>query len=201
MSVIIAHLSHLFMQVVLPWLERYLFNTAVKQVSQKTLDSTSLNFEKPNLLLVFISVLFLNGLNFIIAHLYTNGKIVPVISTIIVSAVTAFFLLRGFFSPRSKRERRVLLVIMLFFLSLYLVCYTVYDIKWLALISKLVLEVVLCWAVMLSELHRLNKAQSLVVDKIMSALKIDPEKRVGKIIEKYGKIADESLCAIAREKE
>ena len=203
-SIIIRTLLRVFRPLLkwfLPWSQRFLFGSAVKKVSKGALNSSPLNFSQPNLLLVGLSVVGLNGLHFLMILLYTDEKVVPLISAVVVTGVTAFFLLRGILCPHTRRERVVLLVVLGVFFGIFLLCFLVLNLAWLAFVSNLVLEVVLCFAVMLAELHRLNKIQTKAANSLMRRLGVKPESRIGKLLFKFGEVADSGLHAFDDEDE
>jgi len=168
--------------IALPWLRRLLFSSVVKQAGSGALKKAPLGFHAPNLIVTFFSIIVINGINFVITLWFSDDILVSLISTGSVTAVTAFFLLRGFFCPHTKKERVILLSVLLVFFGLFVFFRVVIDIPWLALVLKLTLEVIFCFAVMLSELHRLNKAQGKAIDAAMRTFKISPEGFIGKWI-------------------
>ena len=143
-----------------------------------------LEFHAPNMFVTLLSVCGINGLNFLIMIFYMDSVVLPLISAGSVTAVTAFFLLRGFFCPHTRRERTVLLVALLVFFGLFVVCLLVIDIWWLALASKLILEVMLCSAVMLVEMRRVSNVQSKAVGAFMKKLNISQGSWFGKRLKK-----------------
>ena len=178
----ISNLWGKLLVIALPWLQRFLFNTAVKRASRGALKKAPVNFYAPNLIVALISVLVINGINFSITLWFTDSVAVSLISAGSVTLVTAFFLLRGFFCEHTKRERVILLIVLAISFGLFVLFRVVIEIPWLALVIKLTLEVIFCFAVMLSELNRLNTAQSKAIDVIMKKLRISPDKFIGKMI-------------------
>jgi len=171
--------------ILLPWLRRYLFNSLVKKAGRGALNKAPLNFHAPNLIVTGISVFVINGMNFALTLWFAEGVLLSLISAGLVTVVTAFFLLRGFFCPHTRRERIVLLIVLLIVFALFVIFRVVIDIPWIALVIKLSLEVIFCFAVMLSELRRLNAAQSKAVNITTRALGISPDGFFGKIIMRF----------------
>ena len=171
--------------IALPWLRGFFFRSAVKKAGKGVLKKAPLSFHAPNLIVTFISVCFINGINFMITLWLSDGVVMSLISTGSVTVVTAFFLLRGFFCPHTRRERVVLLLILLFCFGLFVLFRVVFDISWLALVTKLTLEVILCFSVMLSELRRLNQAQGKAVEIAIKTLKTSPEGFLGKTLIRF----------------
>ena len=169
----------------LPWLRGFVFKFFVKRAGRTALKKAPLSFHAPNLIVTFISVCVINGINFLITLWLSDGLVLSLISTGSVTAVTAFFLLRGFFCPHTKRERVVLLILLLVIFSLFVLFRVLVGNSWLALVLKLALEVIFCFAVMLSELRRLNRAQGKAVNVVMKSLRISPEKFIGKTITRF----------------
>ena len=185
MWVLITHAFARLLGVILPWLPRYVFSSLVKKASKGALKKAPLRFQTPNFLVSIIAVCGINGLNFVVMLFLTDSKMLWLISAGSVTVVTAFFLLRGFFCSHTMKERATLLSALVLFFGLFVVCLFVWDIVWLALVAKLTLEVILCFAVMLVELRKLNRTQSRVVEAIMKKLRISPDKPVGKGILKF----------------
>jgi len=181
----ISNLWGKLLVIALPWLQRFLFNTAVKRASRGALKKTPLNFYAPNLIVALFSVLVINGIHFSITLWFTDSVAVSLISAGSVTLVTAFFLLRGFFCDHTKRERVILLILLIISFGMFVFFRVVIDIPWLALVIKLTMEVIFCFAVMLSELNRLNTAQSKAIDVIMKKLRISPDKFIGKMIIRF----------------
>ena len=178
--------------MLLPWLQRMLFSTAIKKAGKGALNKAPLEFHAPNMFVSLIAVCGINGLNFMIMIFHMDGVILPLISAGSVTAVTAFFLLRGFFCPHTHRERVVLLAALVVFFGLFVTCLFVLDIWWLALVAKLILEVTLCSAVMLVELRRVSSVQSKAVGAFMRKLKISQGSWIGK---KLIKLSDSERVA------
>ena len=181
-------LSKLWSQLlllVMPWLRRFVFNHIVKRAGKGALNKAPLSFHAPNLIVTGISVCVINGINFFITLWFTDSAAISLISAGSVTAVTAFFLLRGFFCPHTKRERVVLLFILLLCFGMFVLFRVVFDISWLALVTKLTLEVILCFSVMLSELRRLNQAQGKAVEIAIKTLKTSPEGFLGKTLIRF----------------
>jgi len=168
--------------LLIPGMQKALFGSLVKKAGKGVLKTTPLRFHAPNLLVTAITVCGINGLNFIFMIFLTDSKLLSLISAFIVSSVTAFFLLRGFFYQPTKRERITLLIMLLLFFVLFVEFLFVLEIVWLALVAKFILEVILCFAVMLAEVRRLSQTQSRAVSAVMRKLKIAPEKAVGRFI-------------------
>jgi len=181
--------------LVLPWLRGFVLKFFIKKAGKTALKKAPLSFYAPNLIVAFISVCVINGVNFIITLWLSDGLIFSLISTGSVTVITAFFLLHGFFCPHTRRERVVLLILLLVIFGLFILFRVVIGITWLALVLKLALEVIFAFAVMLSELRRLNRAQGKAVDVVMKSLRISPDKFIGKTILRFFapkvKIADE----------
>jgi len=171
--------------VALPWLQRFIFNSVVKKASKGALKKTPLSFYAPNIIASLICVLLVNGVHFTVTLWFTDGVAVSLISAGSVTLITAFFLLRGFFCEHTKRERIILLCVLFVFFGLFVVFQVVVKITWLALVIKLTLEVIFCFAVMLSELNQLDRAQSKVIMTAMKKLRISPDKFIGKMILKF----------------
>ena len=169
----------------LPWLRGFFFKFFIKRAGRRALRTAPLSFHVPNLIVTIISVCVINGINFIITLWLSDGLVLSLISTGSVTVITAFFLLRGFFCPHTRRERIVLLILLLVIFGLFVVFKVVVGISWLALVLKLALEVIFCFAVMLSELRRLNHAQGKAIDVVMKSLKISPDKFIGKNIIRF----------------
>jgi len=187
-SLIIQPITKLWSQlllIALPWLQRFLFNSAVKKASSGALKKTPLSFYAPNLIATAICVCLINGVHFAITLWFTDGVAVSLISAGSVTLVTAFFLLRGFFCEHTKRERTILFIVLIVFFGLFVLFRVYIDIPWLALVVKLTLEVIFCFAVMLSELRRLNHAQTKAVEATMRKLRISPEGFIGKMIVRF----------------
>ena len=166
--------------LIIPWVQYMLFSTAVKKAGRGLLSKTPLGIDATNLLVTGLTVCSVNGLNFLIMLFYTDSQILPLISAGSVTAVTAFFLLKGFYCPRTQRERSILLAALLIFFGLFVFCLFILDVWWLALTAKLTLEVVLCFAVMQTELRRARIIQSKAVCAIMQKLKISRGGLLGK---------------------
>ena len=179
----------------LPWLRGYFIRFFIKRAGRSALKKAPLSFHMPNLIVTFISVCVINGINFIITLWLSDGMIFSLISTGCVTVITAFFILRGFFCPHTRRERVVLLILLLVVFGLFVLFRVVIGITWLALVLKLALEVIFAFAVMLSELRRLNQAQGKAVEVVMKSFKISPEKIIGRTITRFfapkTKIADD----------
>ena len=169
----------------LPWLRGYVFRFTVKRTGRQALKVAPLSFHAPNLIVTIISVCVINGINFLVTLWLSDDIKLSLITTGCVTVVTAFFLLRGFFCPHTRRERAVLLVLLIVIFGLFVLFRAVIGITWLALILKLILEVIFCFAVMLSELRRLNRAQGKAVDVVMKSLKIKPDGFAGKFITRF----------------
>ena len=171
--------------LVLPWLRRFIFNHLIKRASRGALKKAPLSFHVPNLIVAGIAFCVINGINFFITLWFTDSVAVSLISAGSVTAVTAFFLLRGFFCPHTRRERTVLLMILLVFFGLFCFFRVVIDIPWIALVTKLTMEVIFCFAVMMSEVNRLNKAQGIAINVTLRTLRISPEGFIGRMILKF----------------
>jgi len=171
--------------IALPWLRRFMFSSVVKKAGRGVLFKAPLKFHVPNLLVTGITVCIINVINFLITLWYTDGFMLSLLSAGGVTAVTAFFLLRGIFCPHTKRERIVLLLVLLAFFGLFVVFLVVFEIAWLALVLKLMLEVIFCSAVMLVEMRRMNYAQSKAIDVAMRKLRISPDRPIGKFITRF----------------
>jgi len=171
--------------IALPWLRRWLFGHFVKKAGKGVLNKAPLKFYAPNLLVTAITVCVINAINFLVTLWYADGVMISLLSAGGVTAVTAFFLLRGIFCSHTQRERIVLLLALLAFFGLFVVFLVVIEIAWLALVLKLLLEVIFCSAVMLVELRLMNQAQSKAVDVAMKKLRISPDGRIGKLIIRF----------------
>jgi len=182
MWALLAKISSNTLGLLIPWVGRFLFGSVVKKAGKGVLNKAPLDFHAPNLLVTGITVLAINGLNFFVMLFLTDSKWLSLISAGSVTAVTAFFLLRGFFCEHTRRERIALLAALLVFFAMFVVFLFVIEIVWLALVAKLTLEVILCFAVMLAEINRVNRTQAKVVLGIMRKLRISPRKPVGKFI-------------------
>jgi len=185
MWLLITHTFGRLIGLIIPWLPRYLFSSLVKKAGKGALKKSPLSFASPNFLVSIIAVCGINGLNFVVMLFLTDSKMLWLISAGSVTVVTAFFLFRGFFCSHTRRERVILLAALLVFFGLFIVCLFVLDIVWLALVAKLTLEVILCFAVMLAELRKLNQTQSKVVEVIMKKLRISPDKLLGRGILRF----------------
>lgn len=182
MGAFLTHLINSVIALIVPGLGKFAFGSVVKKAGTGVLNKAPLDLHAPNLLVSTISVLAINGLNFFVMLFLTDSNLLSMISAGSVTVVTAFFLLRGFFSPRTKRERITLLIALIVFFGLFVFFLLVAKIVWLALVAKLTLEVILCFAVMSAELNRLNKTQAKVFLTIMRKLRISPRKPLGKLI-------------------
>jgi len=188
-SLLVQPFSKLWSKLLLlaiPWLRRWLFGRVVKTAGKGALKKAPLGFHAPNLIVTGISICVINGINLLVSLLYSDGIMISLISAGSVTAVTAFFLLRGVFCPHTKRERIVLLSVLIVFFLLFLVFLLIVEVPWLAFVFKLTLEVIFCSAVMLVELNRLNRAQSRAVDAAMKALKVSRDGRIGKLFMRFG---------------
>ena len=182
MWALLTRLSGKSLGLFIPWVGNLLFGSVVKKAGKGVLNKAPLDFYAPNLLVTGITVLAINGLNLFVMLFLTDSKWLSLISAGSVTAVTAFFLLRGFFREHTRRERTALLAALLVFFVLFVVFLFIIDIVWLALVAKLTLEVILCFAVMLAEINRMNRTQAKVVVAIMRKLRISPRKPIGKFI-------------------
>jgi len=182
MWALLAQISSKTLGLFIPWVGRFLFGSMVKKAGKGVLKKAPLGFYSPNLLVTGVSVLAINGLNFFVMLFLTDSKWLSLISAASVTAVTAFFLLRGFFCEHTRRERTALLIALLVFFGLFVFFLFYLDIVWLALVAKLTLEVILCFAVMLAEINRMNRTQAKVVVTIMRKLRISPRKPVGRFV-------------------
>jgi len=182
MWALLVHLFNSTVAQIVPWLGQFAFGSIVKKAGKGVLEKAPLHLQAPNLLATWITVGLVNGLHLVIMLFLTDSKLLSLISAGCVTAVTAFFLLRGFFYEHTRRERIALLSALLVFFGLFVFFLFVVEIVWLALVAKLTLEVILCFAVMLSELNTLNRTQSKMVHAIMRKFGISPDKAVGKAI-------------------
>jgi len=182
MWALLVYLSNKVAALIVPWLGMFAFGSLVKKAGKGVLEKAPLDLQAPNLLATGITVTLINVLHFVIMLFLTDSKLLSLISAGCVTAVTAFFLLRGFFCEHTRRERIALLSALLVFFALFVFFLFVVDIVWLALVAKLTLEVILCFAVMLAELNALNRTQSKMVRAIMRKFGISPDKAVGKAI-------------------
>jgi len=156
------------------------FGSAVKTTGKKALHKSPFSFNAPNLLVSVVVISVINILNFIVMFFLKDNFLAAVISSVAVTLVTAFFVVRGVPRRHALRERFALLALLLAFLGVFLVCVFIIDWWWLALVAKLTLEVLLCYAIMLSGKNKADSAQSKVVGFILKTLRISPEGRIGK---------------------
>ena len=164
------------------WVMRLLYGTAVKSAGKGALKKAPLELHKPNLLVTFIVICGINAANFFVM-LFVSDRVAPVIiSSGIVTAVTAFFALRGVRSRGAVRERIALCAGLTAFFGVFLFCVLVIDWWWLAWVAKLTLEVLLCYAIMLTRKTKADAAQSKAVNGIIKALRIPPDGKIAKAI-------------------
>ena len=178
MEALIARLLHTFF----PWLSQVLFGTAVKKAEKRALKRSPFNFHAPNLLLSILVILCVNIANFLVMF-FVREHISPVlVSAGIVTIVTGFFILWGIRDGKDTRERRVLFLILAVFFGLFVFCVVVIDWWWMALIAKLTLEVLLCYAIMLTNKRRIDNAQSRMVTSIIKLLRLRPDGRSARLL-------------------
>jgi hypothetical protein len=118
--------------------------------------------------------------------LLSKGRNNPIIiSAGVVTIVTAFFTLRGVRSKHATRERIVLLFILAAFFGTYVYCILVADWLWIAWIAKLTLELLLCYAIMISRKSTADAAQSRIVACASKSLKIKPGSLLAKLLSNF----------------
>jgi len=178
MEALIARLLNTFF----PWLSQILFGTAVKKAEKSALKKSPFNFYAPNLLLSMIVILCVNIANFLVMF-FVREHVSPVlVSSGIVTLVTGFFILWGIRSKNNIRERVILFLILAVFFGVFVYFFVVVDRWWLAFVAKLTLEVLLCYAIMLTNKTRMDKAQSKLVILIVKLLRLPPDGRIARLL-------------------
>ncbi|MCL2740730.1 MAG: hypothetical protein FWE70_01285 [Oscillospiraceae bacterium] len=170
-------------KVAFPWLRQMAFDSAVKSAGKGALKRTPLNFRKPNMLVTAAAVATLNAANFIVM-LILKGRAAPaLISSGIVTLLTAFFILSGIRKGSARKERVALLITLAFFFAVFALFVAAADLWWVAWMAKLILEVLLCYSIMLTKKGReADKVQSRALAFVIRRLRLRPEGRLARLL-------------------
>jgi hypothetical protein len=114
--------------------------------------------------------------------IYNRNTIPVIFSSGLVTIITAFFVLRGVRSKHALKERIALFAILVAFFGIFLICILVINWWWLGWVAKFTLELLLCYAIMLSNKRKMDKAQSKAMAYIIKLLKIPPHGKLAKIM-------------------
>jgi hypothetical protein len=166
------------------WIGNLFFGTAVKSAGKGALRKSPFSFHAPNLLLSIIVIIGINIANFLVMFIYKLDTIPVLFSSGIVTIITAFFVLRGVRSKHALKERIALFTILVIFFGIFVFCVIIADWLWLGWIAKLTLELLLCFAIMLTNKNKIDNAQSKIMAYILKLLKISPHSRLGKTLNK-----------------
>ena len=179
-----ANLINVLFRSFSPWIRQFLFGTAVKKAGRGVLGKTPFEFHAPNLLVTGLVICGLNAIGFMVM-LFFKGRTAPaLVSSGIVTLVTAYFIIQGIGSKRAVKEHIVLSSVLVAFFGIFVFFLLVIDLWWLAFIAKLTLEVLLCYAIMLTRNSKADDIQSKAISYIAKTLKISPDGRTAKLLSK-----------------
>jgi hypothetical protein len=165
-----------------PWIRRTLFGTAVKSAGKGALKKTPLNFGAPNLLVSALAVCVVNAVKFAVMSIWRDSASPALVSAGIVTIVTALFAIQGARGKNIVRECIALFAMLAVFFGIFVFFIFIVDWWFLAFVAKLTLELLLCYAIMLSRKEKADAAQSKLVAGISKLLKITPDGRLAKLL-------------------
>jgi len=166
----------------LPWLRTALFGTTIKRAGRGALKKSLFHTYAPNLLVSTLVITGLNIVNLLIMLIFRERFSPAFISAGIVTIVTAYFVIRGVRSNHATKERVILFIILAAFFGIYVCCIVIIDWWWLAWIAKLTLELLLCYAIMLSNKDKVDATQSRIVAYVSKLFRISPDGRIAKLL-------------------
>ena len=168
-----------------PLVRHLLFGAAVKSAGKGALRKSPFRAYKPNLLVSGIVIGGINAINLAVMIIFNRKTSPAIISAGAVTIVTAFFVLRGIRSKSVLRERLILFAVYVVFLVVFACCIMLAEWWWLAWIAKFALELLLCYAIMITRKSKADAAQSRIVAFVSKLFGIKPDGRLAKLLSRF----------------
>jgi hypothetical protein len=175
---------------IVPWFQRFVFGRVVRTAGRGALNVAPLSFHAPNLLVSLATVGAANAVNFLVLLIFRGSNVAALISTGLVVLGSAVIITHDIFNKHSlsqciNRECLTLFAALAGFYGVFAFGILVGNLWWLAFGAKLILEVILCYSLMLTKRERFEHLQHKLIFGALGILRLPIEGRIAGLLEVF----------------